>query len=129
MPHIYCILDLAININTNLRLADQRNLKTKHSESTIITIATNVLTVTDGIHTIATEFGGATEDINTISGMADGEVSLLSSEVGASDPVFKHGVDNLLCVGNTDITLSTKTYLVEARGHNGSIIITPIYVG
>lgn len=70
-----------------------------------LTIATGAITVAQSHHTIDTESDAATDDLNTISGLAANQWYLLRPANGARTVVLKHGVDNILCFGNADITL------------------------
>jgi len=74
--------------------------------ATELTIASGAVTATQGFHTIDTEGDAASDDLDTINGMATGEICI----IGAADPartvVLKHGTGNLYCQRGQDVSLA-----------------------
>jgi len=70
-----------------------------------LTIATGAITVTGGYHTVDTEADAASDDLDTITGLAVGETVTLSAANGARTVVLKHGVDNIYCPNGQDVAL------------------------
>lgn len=100
------------------------------SGSTLTISVGGVVTVTDGYHLIDTNAGGATDDLDTISGSVAGKLYLLRAVNGARDVVVKNGTGNIFLAGsdftldNTNDTIllfSNGTNLYEvARANNGA---------
>lgn len=90
-------------------LADDGTLN--FANSTVLTISSGAITVTQNWHRVATEGGGASDDLVTINGLAlDGTVLFLRPST-ANDVVLKNGSGNINCVGGADITLDTTSAL------------------
>jgi hypothetical protein len=68
-----------------------------------LTISGGVITVTGNYHTIDTEGGAATDDLDTINGGTTGQLLLLRTVAGARDVTLKTGTGNLLL--GADVTL------------------------
>jgi len=93
-----------------------------------LTIATGAITVTTARHTIDTESDAASDDLDTISGMAAGEFAILSANNTARDVVFKDGVDNIICATGSDITLDETYKLVLAISLDGTnVTVAPLF--
>lgn len=76
------------------------------ADSTELTIAAGVVTVTQTFHRVDTAGGAATDDLDTINGRAsDGAVIFLRAENDARTVVIKHNTGNILCNGNMDFIL------------------------
>lgn len=71
-----------------------------------LTIAAGAITVTGANHTIDTEGDAASDDLDTISGGADGMVVSLRIENDAREVVLKDGAGNIETPDGVDITLS-----------------------
>ncbi len=71
-----------------------------------VTIASGAVTVTAPMMVIDTEAGAATDDLDTISGGATGQVLIIQSANSARDVVVKHGTGNLFLTGRVDFTLT-----------------------
>jgi hypothetical protein len=75
-------------------------------ELTIVEAAgLGAVTVTQAHHTIDTEGDIASDDLNTINGLVANQLYFFYPADDARTVVFKHGTDNILCIGNADITL------------------------
>lgn len=72
---------------------------------TELTIATGAITVTQTVHTVDTEADAASDDLDTINGLSDGQQVILRPANDARSVVVKHNTGNILCVGNADFTL------------------------
>ena len=74
--------------------------------ATELTVAAGVITVTQSAHKLQPASGTA-DDLDTISGTAEGEYFLLYvTDEGTDTITLKHGTGNLSCPGGYDITLS-----------------------
>jgi len=86
-----------------------------------LTIATGAITITTARHSIDTESDAASDDLDTISGMAAGEFAIVSANNTARTVVLKNGTDNIITTTGSDITLD-ETYklvlLVSLDGTN-----------
>ena len=94
-----------------------------------LTIASGVVTATQGYHLVDTEAAGATDDLDTISGTIAGQMYVFRAADSARSVVFKDGTGNLKIEGdftadNTEDTftlISDGTNLYEvARSNNGA---------
>jgi hypothetical protein len=70
-----------------------------------LTIATGAVTATKSFHRIDTEAAAATDNLDTISGGAEGDTLVLMSAASSRDVVVKDGTGNLKLAG--DFTLAT----------------------
>lgn len=75
--------------------------------ATGLTISSGAITVSRNVHTIDTEGGGASDDLDTINGGATGFVLFLRTTNSARDVVVKHGTGNITCAEGADFTLSS----------------------
>lgn len=73
--------------------------------ATELTIAAGVVTATQTYHTIDTEGDAASDDLDTINGLADGQFYVFKSAAAARNVVFKHGTGNIINPSGRDITL------------------------
>lgn len=73
--------------------------------ATELTIATGAITATQSYHTIDTESDGASDDLDSIAGLTDGQFAIFRLENAARNVVFKHGTGNIVCPGGFDVTL------------------------
>lgn len=69
-----------------------------------LTIATGVVTMTLGAHSIDTEADAATDNLDTINGGNIGEMVALKSQTNARDTTVRDSVDNLEMSGNFTLT-------------------------
>lgn len=65
-----------------------------------LTIATGVITVTGGYHTVDTEAAAASDDLDTISGGTDGARLVIRAVNSARTVVVKDGTGNVQCAGD-----------------------------
>ena len=70
----------------------------------VLTIAGGVVTATRSSHTIDTEGGAASDDLNTVNGGAEGDLLVLGSVAGARVPKAKDGNGNLRLAGDFTFT-------------------------
>jgi hypothetical protein len=86
--------------------------------STEKTISDGVITATGLLHTVDTETDAASDDLDTISGLADGELCLLYLENAARNVVVKHGTGNISGPRAQDVTLDAAgdMVMVERKG-------------
>lgn len=93
-----------------------------------LTIASGAITVTHARHTVDTESDAASDDLDTISGLAAGEAVVLSANHTARTVVFKDGVDNIICSTGADITLDETYKLVLCVSLDGSNVhVCPLF--
>jgi hypothetical protein len=79
--------------------------KLNFGSPTELTIASGVVTMTKTYHTIDTESDAASDDLDTISGGATGDVLILSSADAGRDVTVKHGTGNIQLNAATDKAL------------------------
>lgn len=94
------------DVKTRLAVShdDAGNLRFKAVSD--LTVSGGVITVTQNRHRFDTEGGAATDDIDTINGLAtDGEIVYGAIVNAARNIVLKHGTGNIACVGGQNITL------------------------
>lgn len=89
--------------------------KLKDASSTELTIATGAVTATGSAHTIDTESDAATDDLDTISGGADGDYLTIWAADDARDIVVKHGTGNILTSDSADFTIDTDDKAITFR--------------
>lgn len=98
------------------------------------TIATGAVALdADQYHyTIDTESGDPSDDLDTLSGLEANRMYVLRPADGDNTVVIKHATDNILCVGNADLTLDdihdwvwaftpdgTTVYVLQGTGASG----------
>lgn len=96
----------AADLKTRLAkaLSDAGDLE--FAASTGLTIATGAITITQNFHRVDTEGAAASDDLDTINGLAnDGMVLVLRAANDARTVIIKHGTGNIKCVGNADLSL------------------------
>lgn len=74
--------------------------------ATELTIASGGVTTTQGFHSIDTEGDAASDDLDTINGMATGEICIVVAANPARTVVLKHGTGNLYCQRGQDVSLA-----------------------
>lgn len=94
-------------VATQVELALQE-LKTvaKWKAATTLTISGGVVTRTQFLHGVDTEAAAASDDLDTISGGASGDLLLIHASNGAHTVVIKHGTGNIVCPVAADISLA-----------------------
>lgn len=78
-----------------------------------LVIASNAVTIPANGSNFSIDAVGASTDLNSILGALDGDVIFVRSLSSARAIVFKHGVDNILCNGSADLTVSDLNDLVQ----------------
>lgn len=84
--------------------------------ATELTIAGGIITATQGYHRIDTQADAASDDLDTINGIAEGEVVIFRAENAARTVVLKHNTGNILCGGAADISLAEANDCLVAVG-------------
>jgi len=74
---------------------------------TALTISAGEVTVTQNYHTVDTEAAGASDDLETINGGADGLVLILRQANDARDVTIKHATGNIYTTSGSDYVLSS----------------------
>lgn len=77
--------------------------------ATSLTISSGAITVSRNYHTVDTEGGAASDDLDTINGGVAGFLLYLRTTNSGRDVVLKHGTGNITCAGGSDITLADIT--------------------
>lgn len=87
-------------------------------DDTTLTISSGAVTVTGGHHVVDTEGAAATDDLTTLSGMADGQVVFIRAASSDRVVTIKHAVGNIRLNGGIDFALDTpqKGVLFVASG-------------
>jgi hypothetical protein len=80
-----------------------------------LTIATGAVTVTGAFHTIDTESDAASDNLDTISGGADGQVLQIRADNDARTVVVKHNTGNIYNPGAADISLDNYYNVLNLR--------------
>lgn len=94
--------------------------------SSELTIATGAVAATRSYHTVDTEADAASDDLDSITGGATGEVLFVRAESAARTVVLKHaiGADKIACPGGRDISLAEATdwALLEHNGTQWTVV-------
>lgn len=90
--------------------------------ATTVVMAAGAVTVTQTYHNIDTS-GGASEDLNTVNGVANGQFYILRNLVAGRNVVLKHGTGNILCPNGQDITLDVTNDKVWAFSDGVSLFV------
>ena len=91
------------------------------SDATTVTIATGVATLTQANHMLETESAAATDDVDTINGLGNGEVAFLRAADGTHTVVLKHGTGNIVIPGDADYSLDDTTKTVQVLGDGTNV--------
>lgn len=91
--------------------------------ATELTIAGGVVTATQGFHTIDTQGDAASDDLDTISGVAAGEVAIFKPANDARTVVVKHGTGNILCPHGKDISLAEDDDHILVVGTGTKVVV------
>ena len=75
------------------------------ADDTTLTIATGVITATQTYHAVDTEAAGATDDLDTINGGAEGDLLIIFPVDATHTVVAKHGTGNLNLAAGVDFTM------------------------
>lgn len=99
--------------------------------ATELTIASGAITVTQGIHTVDTESDAATDNLDTISGLAANQIVVLKAANTARDVVLTNGVGNVYTPNGASVTLSSTNQgvIVIGDGTNAIVLGAPAPTG
>lgn len=89
--------------------------KLKDASSTELTLSSGAVTATGSHHTIDTESDAASDDLDTISGGADGDYLTIRAENDARTVVVKHGTGNILTVDGNDFSIDDDDKSITLR--------------
>lgn len=81
-----------------------------------LTIVSDTITVTKARHTVDTEANAASDDLDTVNGLAANEVCVITASDTTRTVVIKHGVDNIVSVTGADISLDDNIKAVLLLG-------------
>jgi len=93
------------NLKTRLAVALSDAGVLEFADSTVLTITSGAITLTQNWHRVATEGGAGTDDLATINGLANDGTVLFFRPSTANDVVIKHGTGNIVTISGADITL------------------------
>lgn len=88
-----------------------------------LTIASGAITVTQAVHTVDTESDAASDNLDTISGLAAEEFLLLRPENAGRTVVLRHAAGNIYCPAGQDISLAEATDWVLISGDGTNAIV------
>jgi hypothetical protein len=99
------------NLKTRLAVALSNAGLLNFAASTALTIAAGVITATQNWHRIDTESSAASDNLDTVTAGADGQVLIVRTTADARDVVIRHNVGNIVCAGGGNITLGVTSDL------------------
>ncbi len=88
------------------------------SDAGILTIAAGVITITGSSHTIDTESAAASDDVDTINGLAEGQILILAAEDDTHTVVLKDGTGNLRLPGDVTLDNNQNHIMLIRKGPN-----------
>lgn len=91
--------------------------------ATELTIASGVVTATQGFHTLDTQSDAASDDLDTINGVEAGEIAVFKPASDARTVVVKHGTGNILCPLGKDISLAEDDDHVLVVGTGTKVVV------
>lgn len=91
--------------------------------ATELTIATGAITVTQSYHKIDTEADAGTDDLDTITGIVDGQFYVFRNDTVGRSIVFRSGIDTIICPGNFNVTLAAAGDTVLGFGYGGFFVV------
>jgi hypothetical protein len=91
--------------------------------ATELTIASGAITVTQGLHTVDTEGDAATDNLDTINGVAANQIVYLKTANAARDVVLTNGVGNVYTPNGTSVTLSSTNQGLAAMGDGTNVFL------
>lgn len=112
-------LDSAI---TNMLAGTQAFTLLKYADGGELTIATGAVTLTNAYHNIDTQSDAASDNLDTINGLAVGKFAYLMANNTARTVVLTHNVGNILTVTGASISLDDDTKIAFVF-HNGTNVI------
>lgn len=93
-----------------------RDIKTLILQSNpTLTLVSGVIIANGSSLTIDTESSAATDDLDTINGLSDGEIIFIRSANSARNVIVKHNTGNIYNPAGLDIILETTNDLVEGK--------------
>lgn len=90
---------------------------------TELIIAAGVVTLTQGFHTVDTQSDAASDDLDTINGLAAGELALITPASGDRTVVVKHATGNVVCALSADISMADAGDVTLLFSVDGSTVI------
>ncbi|MCK4528025.1 hypothetical protein KAW18_11705 [candidate division WOR-3 bacterium] len=111
--------DHGVNLETvNLKDGHINELKKIiFADPTQLTIAAGVVTVTQTRHTIYTQDGDPTDNLDTINGGEEGQVLIINPSSTMREVVVKHKTGNIALYGSVDITLDNSDKMMMLLYH------------
>jgi hypothetical protein len=88
-----------------------------------LTIAGGAITATASHHAVDTEAAAASDNLDTINGMVDGQFLVLRSVNAARNVVLTSGVGNIFCPSNATITLDSTSDRVLLMRSGANIFV------
>lgn len=82
------------------------------------TIVSGVITVTNSYHSVSTEGGAGTDDLDTINGGTTGQILILRAQSSSNDVVCKDGTGNLRLAGDFTLTHAQDRITLQYDGTN-----------
>jgi hypothetical protein len=97
----------AVNDGVDIIILNPRNQNTYLGTNAALTIATGVVTITNGgsLYALDTESAAATDDLDTINGGNDGQEIFVTNTADARNVVLKHNTGNIFNPNLSDVTL------------------------
>jgi hypothetical protein len=92
-----------------------------------VTIVTGAATLTKARQTVDTESDAASDDLDTINGLSEGEIAVISAEHTDRTVVVKNGTGNIACSTSADITLDATEKEVLLYGRASSVLAIPLW--
>lgn len=91
--------------------------------ATELTIAGGIVTATQTYHTIDTEADAASDDLDTVNGLADGQFYIFQNVNAGRNVVVKHGTGNIINPSGRDITLDVTNDKIFAFSNGVSLFV------
>lgn len=91
--------------------------------ATELTIAAGVVTATQTFHTIDTEADAASDDLDTVNGLANGQFYIFQNVNAARNVVVKHGTGNIINPSGRDITLDVTNDKIFGFSNGTSLFV------
>lgn len=101
-----------LTVNADVYAAEKLSI----GSFTELTIATGVITVTSGAHTVDTQSDAASDDLDTISGGITGQILVLSAANSGRTVVCKDGTGNLKLAGDMSLDSAEDTICLIYNG-------------
>lgn len=102
----------ATDLKTRLAVAISNAGLLNFAASTVLTIASGSITVTQNWHRVDTESSASSDDLDTITAGADGQFLVLRIAADARNVVIRHNVGNIYTAGGQNITMDITSDLV-----------------